>query len=377
MNDLDPIRDPDLAFLIEPAALRDDGARRARARGTTLRRRRVSGAVAGGLCVVLVLAGLAFAARGSRGTQSTADHRRTSVPHVDPPLPRGWRHVDWGAVRFAVPDNFSIRTGASCSGADVELLGETEPASSCTKTASDRQVTAQVHTPPTRAVGRGICRGARRLNGLAVIIPCGLAPGTPYEPGSCPASGCTIQLGLGPSLAVTIADPAIRTTVIRSITTSPAYRAVHDGPTLDTRHWKTVTGAGVTMKVPRRWRIERHRPYDLVPWCGIFPSATAIVGGKRVVPSCPSVPYRLEDVNAAWARTPDPQDEAMIGSRPLKRVTINGHRLTTVGTGDPGTASPALTVLVGPPRRASIVDLSIGGDPDVSRTILTTIRPPK
>lgn len=374
MTDLDPIPDPDLAFLVEPTAVPADGAAVARARGARLHRRRTLGAVAAGLCLVLALTALAVAARGGRGTASTADHRRTSVPHVDPPLPKGWRHVDWGNLRFAVPGDWSVRTGSACQGTEVVLQsGSVNPLPSCVKLPDDRQVVVSMPQPVTWR-----CRGTPTVNGLPTLVPCAAAqPGAAAD--QCTIRACTLQLASGEAITIRVADPEVNAEVVRSITTSPAYRAVHDGPTLDTRHWKTVTGAGVTMTVPPSWKIVRLGPEQDFGYCGPPAPRQAIVGGRFSPPSCPVAfggagAYQNYG-NSAWAHRSDPLTNGIIGSRSLQHVTINGHRLTTVDTGAPGNASPTVTVLVGPLRHANLVDLSIGGDPDVTRTILTTIRP--
>ncbi len=373
MNDLDPISDPDLAFLVEPAPVPNDGAARARARGTHLRRRRVVGAVAAGLCAVLVLTALAVSVRMTHRTASTADHRPPSVPHVDPPLPKGWRHVDWGDLRFAVPGDWTVRTGSPCPGGDVGLTNWSSDLAACVKLADGRQVVVTLHAPID-----GTCKSTARVNGLRVYVPCGPAAPPQLDPATCPATGCTLQtVDRGDQLTIRIADPAVRSKVIRSITTSPAYRAVHDGPTLDTRRWRTVTGAGITMRVPSSWQMQRLGPTTGYGFCADGPTPRrALVGGRPEVPSCPVLAGYEPWGNATWSRRPVGTDASGIAAATRTRLTVNGHRLIRVsGEGAVIDPYPRFALVVGDRRHPSVVTLSIGGDPDVSRTILTTIRP--
>jgi hypothetical protein len=261
--------------------------------------------------------------------------------------------VDDGDLRMAVPADWEVArsTGGLCRTGELPalvLLAPTQKGDMCVVEAPLVHVTERGTTWP--GLGWRVDRG---LDGTTYDLP-----------------------GLGLRVSFTNVDADLVEQIVATFTTSSRHRALHDGPVADTAGWQVIDGGGelpVRLLVPPGWDVRRreNNSNQLAPGeCsnGQFQQGDLVfVGVPLLGASCPAMTSVLPLADGVWVR-PSFEGETFATTP----TSVNGHPLRVEQL-----ALYASTVDVVVPTAAGevVVTVSIGDDPTIARTILTTIEP--
>jgi len=284
-------------------------------------------------------------------------------------VPAGWRLMDVGVLRFAVPDGWAAPISRSCLQPEpvgVVLLDFLAPLATCSpeiglpdgRLIIDFTEAEPPSTAPDVKVGQ---YDAWQLSD---------APLATYRL----ANGIEISIG-GPDAAQTLA----------TFSDSGAQRVLHNGPVVETAEWTTVTVDDVSLLVPSGWDVVDLPHQD--PNRGFFPNPgtcndawfyveapRAFTGETDSVPSCILVRDRpTTPTDGVWIR-----DIAADTSTPgpiVAHGTTNGLDISVVDRTlpDNDTVSPTLDLLVHTPSHVVRVSIGVGSDPTIARTILRSL----
>ncbi len=367
--------------------------------GASRRRRGPWGAVVAAALCVVVAAGVLVARQdvGDSGRVAAGSPTSTAgdqwpalfgVEAATPPLPSGWKVLEFGDLRFAVPEAWEVPVARSClvsgaPGAVVVAVDEGEQRD-CSPV---RPLPASVLTLEVTGTAPG--------QGAPVTL--GTMAGSLVEADDCDGCAQTYQLDIG--LRVTITGPD-SDAVLATFTDSGGRRVLQQGPVRDTDGWRRVDYSGTELRVPPDWPVDdlpgsytvitdpdgssRGFSGKLNPGaCGgqMFRSGLpgrVSLGESRITShSCPfSDELDLAPGDGVWIRQVD-QDTASTLGAPIATSQVGGLAVTVIRVAGQER-----------PRPRSVVDLLIrngsttlwmtigtGLDPSTGRAILATLRP--
>jgi hypothetical protein len=336
-------------------------------------RRLVQRSAAAGVAVALVVALLVVVRGGSSGSNirtatrsstSTTTTTTTTQPAIVPaPEPKGWRIVDFGDARLAIPPDWSAAgpgapTCAPVVGDGVTLLGGgpgcpyVEVAPSDQEDFSARPV-ASVHD----------------LDLYRIASPIGVLYAVP-------ALGVRLLVHgvAGEQRVLDTLTSSTRRVVLRS-TTWPAVP----------RNWRSLSFDGITLDVPPTMPITQVGSFRLPPGeCSAvpFPKSGAFVGngspgsfGCTMIPAgvvpVPTDGVWMHTVNESPSPAPPPVDRKIANEQVRLEVAfVSGY-----GVPDLEPALDVTVVGIDGRRFPGGVRLGLGTDPEIARTILGSIRP--
>jgi hypothetical protein len=273
-----------------------------------------------------------------------------------PPIPPGWKILDFEAVRFAVPSSWITPFGCREQvERGVLVVASADSDSACTPEAVG--ASSAVRITPTGNDARNVSPArVGTLRARRYVQTC-----------VCPAA-----YGLPGGLDVTVTGPEAAQ-VLATFTDSGARRALQAGPVADSSDWREIKFDGVGVLVPAAWRV-----VDLIAGkqfpanaCGgqLFPSDydPAVLFGLPTGPiHCPIAPPGFVGPgDGVWVRPAGSADG------PLKGYRIGG--LDVVRLELMPDTEPALDLVVVTPegRRMAV---SIGTrDPSIARAILRSL----
>jgi hypothetical protein len=317
--------------------------------------------------VLLLLGGIVAVVLATRPDENHLVTGTTTAPEPDwltlngaevasPPIPPGWKVLDFETVRFAVPNSwitpFRCREQVERG---VLVVASADSDSACTPGALGM-------SSAVRIIPRG--NDARNISPARV--------GTFRAQRYVQTCVCPAVFGLPGDLDVTVTGPEAER-VLATFTDSGARRVLQAGPVADSSDWREIKFDGVGVLVPAAWRVVdliagKQFPADA---CGgqLFPSDDdpAVLFGLPTGPiHCPIAPPGFVGPgDGVWVRP------AGSANGPLKGYRIGGLdvvRLELVPDTD-----PALDLVVVTPagRRMAV---SIGTrDPSLARAILRSI----
>jgi hypothetical protein len=357
MNDLSPG--------LPPGWPTDEHRARVEARTRALRSRRLALRTATTALVVVLLAVGAVAVRGRSGTSgvkvatgsttTTTTHRPTARAIQVVPAPNGWRIVDYGDARLAVPPGWTesaLPRGAA--GCPPDAPAGVVVFRSYQLTCSSILIEPIYPGPlPPRA--------ALTIHGIKLYLVTDTVLFLRY---SIPALGVSLTVHgveAAQSLLDTLTSSSRR--VVLSAGTAPAVP----------RDWHTVAYGGITLRVPPTWPIKRLGPHDLSPGECLGPPfrkpGVFLGKGDTGIVNCPllTVGYVAIPTDGVWISAPDPQPPHSYSTS----LVVGGLRLWVDRSTDP--------VLTIQPQRGdtelpALVHIGLGADPAVARTILYSIR---
>jgi hypothetical protein len=297
------------------------------------------------------------------------------------PVPAGWKVLDAGDIRFAVPPGWDT-TNSPCPGTEPVAPGRV-----VVITSKDRAIYGCPAISQLPASQLTLRPNDDTTAGVATHV--GTLPATRLDEKDC----CTQRYRLADGYELTIGGPdTVR--VLSTFTDSGAHRALQAGPVADTRGWRTVRYQGVELRVPPSWPVDDlpgsyHQIVDengvvtgsgglLNPGeCGggLFP-----VGAPRVslgtspgAAACPYLPSpELEGGDGVWIR-PITEDSASSLAAPLVHGALGGLDLAVYPTPD-DVAPPVVTLVVTRGAQRYEVSIGVGRDPAVARAILRSLR---
>jgi hypothetical protein len=346
------------------------------ARVRALRHGRLARRSAAAAVVVALVVGLLVVVRGgtSSSVRTAASAPSTTaaiapVPTTTQPLvgvaePEGWRLVDYGDARFALPPGWSADGPGSSSCAPLTNTGVT--------LRHDGPDCAYVSVEPFSQLRELPGRPALTIHGIDLY----LEPGSPlWIDYAVPALG----------LHVYVHQPTEARRVLDTLTLS-TRRVVLDSTTWPSvpRDWKTLSFGDVTLSVPPAMNITQLGPNTIAPGaCSAvpFPESGAYLGsGAGITLNCPMIPAGVVPVptDGVWMR---PADKGAIPPLPVDRTIRNGRAGLAVKF-VPGYGvldlEPAfdVTILGRDGRRSTTtVRVGLGANPEIARTIIGSMRP--
>jgi hypothetical protein len=292
------------------------------------------------------------------------------------PVPDGWQTIDHGDLRFSVPGDWELLTSVTspCVGAgSVVLMKRMDDMTNCPMNSGG--ITPFVEVRPGALADATVATKFGDLDakqGPPIPRPCCINLIAQIDEWI-----VSIEGGQGAD-ASAIAD---------TFTRSARYRALHNGPLLDTSGWRTVTEQGVQFEVPSDWPTiqltgsNRTNPGACVgrPF-GPADERQVFVGMSATEPECASASStESPPTDGVWVRgmAADP-DPGVDPSSPLEHREQHGLAfdinptiavsqvllvVADVGTA-PGRDQPRTSVVIG-----------VGLDPAIARTILASLRP--
>lgn len=341
-------------------------------RTRAIRNRRVAFRTTALSLAVVVLAGgfaLLHDGSGSDVRVSTASSTTTTTrPPTQPelqtvPVPTGWQIVDYGDARLAAPLDWQV---------DSPIV---DPIVKC---------------PPVSPVGVVISRVYQSTCSSILIEP--IAPGAlPSRPALTihgiklyvVADDVTIVSYSAPELGVTLTIRGVEAAkpLLDTLTSSSRRVALGPGGAPAVPHdWHTVSYGGITMRVPPTWPVQRLGAHDAPGVCGrpifgepfsipTFGGPTVMVGnGSSPFMDCPSFNLGVPPpADGVWISAPSPQEPHSYRAS----LVVGGLRLW-VNT----STEPVLTIQPqrGDTELPALVQIGLGPNPSVARTILYSIR---
>jgi hypothetical protein len=415
-----------LSGLLQTGAVATDGAERVRALGDQRRRRGAQArAVLGVLLVVVVLTGVAVAARrGGTTSLDSVGPTGSSTPGSSVPrhvgggdgtpdggadatsttrvidfgetnklaelpsraVPDGWQTIDHGDLRFSVPGDWELLTSTTspCVGAgSVVLMKRMDVMTNCpmgVRPTPEPPGGQASGITPFVEVRSGVLADATVATKLGDLD----AKQGPPIPRPC----CINVLAQVDQWVVSIQGGAgaDASAIADTFTWSARYRARYQGPLLDISGWRTVTEQGVQFEVPADWPTVEltgstrtnpgaciGRPFGPADERQVFVGTSAMHLDCAIAPTSVSPP-----ADGVWVRGMAGDNALADPASPLEHREQNGLSfdlnptiavsqvilvVADVGTA-PGRDQPRTSLVIG-----------AGPDPAVARTILATLRP--
>jgi hypothetical protein len=287
---------------------------------------------------------------------TTTTHRPAPSEIATVAEPNGWRIVDYGDARLAAPPGWTV-------------AGLPQGSSGC---------------PPDKRVGAFIYR-AYQTTCTSVLVE-------PIYPGPLPPRPARTIHGFKlylvtddvllvsysvPELGVTLTIHGVDTaqSVLDTLTSSSRRVALGPGgaPAVP-RDWRAVTYGGITLQVPPTWPIARLGSNTVAPGACfaqtfLNPEVYLGNGSNPSIVKCFVLPLGriMMPTDGVWISAPTPQ-------RPHSYATslvVNGLRLWVDTSTD-----PRLTIQPqrGDTELPALIQIGLGPDPSVARTILYSIR---
>lgn len=349
---------------------------------TVRARRRRHGAVLS--AVVLAVGGIAAGLAVSASSGGSTERVSTGPVPAGAPAsgagvtPPGFVRVDYGRASIAVPAGWKVITpGETVCPAfdDVVLLDDVQAGSGC----------------PGMTGGPGLHSSYAGLVGLSGPPAAGARvevnghPGVRLPAVAEPGSERFAYPDLG--VVLTVAGPQAAA-IAGSVGWSAQHLAVHPaGPAGVPAGWKTVSYAGLDLRVPPSWPVSRVAVHQADPGvCGPpeFDGPQVYEGSGQISPSCPPIiPSVTAGVDGVWIRHYRGSTAQLrpTGSQPLG---ISGLQVVELPQPS-GYAQPVLRLVVlpstsrspgvsstGPPVAVSI-DIGLGPDPSTASRILASL----
>ncbi|HEY0520155.1 MAG TPA: hypothetical protein VGC84_11740 [Ilumatobacteraceae bacterium] len=290
---------------------------------------------------------------------------------VAPAIPAGWRVMDVGAVRFAVPPNWTAPFSLSCAigpSDGVVLLAFLASPESCgpapdiaRRLVIDASAGPPPTTPPDARVGQF---DAWRL------------------PDTTDPVGIDDRLANGIDVSVAAADAQ---QILDTFGESGARRALETGPTLSTTDWQPVTVDRVSVLVPPSWPLFDLPTQNIAD--GFFPDpGTCAYGWFVDVPraitghaanfavSCAvSLGRPVDPADGVWVR--ELRTDETVGGTVVAHGTVDGLDVSVIDRAlpDVDTVSPMIDLLVGTGTHVVRISIGVGLDPAIARAIVHSL----
>jgi hypothetical protein len=310
-----------------------------------------------------------------------------------PVVPDGWKVLDFGDLRFAVPDDWAVPVSRSCLGLASGEAGAVGAAGAVLVRWGEGEGPSCGPIEPLPAsvltiepVEPGLGSGERAAVGTLSA--------TRIANESCAECGPIYQFENG--LQLTITGPEADA-VLATFTDSGAHRALQAGPVAESSDWRAVDYEGIKVRVPTDWAIvdlpgsyqRTERPdgsstisRQLNPGeCGgaMFASdqlPRVSLGESPITASCPPVGrYDLEAGDGLWIRPIDDAAAALLGT-PIAQGDVGGLSVTAVRLdgSQRQRPSPVLDLLVRTGSATLWVTLGVGQDASAARAILQSLQ---
>lgn len=299
-----------------------------------------------------------------------------------PPVPTGWKVLDFEAFRFAVPGDWVVPTPLSCSlpAPGFVLIAATEPTMCASSDPPPQSVLSILPAADAGAAGTPTTIGA--LSAVEIPPKC---------------AGCAPVYLFDTAYQVSVSGPEAER-VLGTFTDSGFNRVLQSNAPADTSTWKTVEYQGIAFRVPPEWAVSDlpssfnevtlpnggvQTSSGLDPgYCGgpMFPSdrgpATVSLGMSRMVPSCAALAsFDLTPGDGLWIRSTADSRSQPDGT-PIAHGVVDGLDVTVVRMHRTlaGAPSPALDLVVRDGSATPIwVSLGVGTDTSIARTILRSL----
>lgn len=304
-----------------------------------------------------------------------------------PPIPEGWKVLEVGAYRLAVPRAWTVPYSATCA------FGPTSPDGMVLIPAARATGGCEPEQPrPVSVISFGHLDVSADSSTARTDVTVGTVAAVEYTNlTGCSDCGRVFLLPDGTSLS---ASGPEADAVLATLTDAGALRALQAGPLLDTGGWQPVTYADVQFDAPPGWEIVDLPAFtettnadgssagvsgQVSPGvCGpMFPAPQpprVSLGGSQSNFFCPAqFEFGIDGGgDGAWIRD-------VAGGREgttVARATIGGLDVRVVRFDDqPGVpVDPALELLITTPTGDLHLSLGVGVDAAVARTILSTLR---
>jgi hypothetical protein len=381
---------------------RDDAARYSDRLGEVIggrrRRARWAATAAAALCVALA-AGVLVARRDASDsgrvdagpTTTTADGMWPptlfGVEAATPVVPSGWRVLELGDLRFAVPAAWEVPVARSC------LMSDAPGAVIMAVDEGEQPDCSPVRPLPASVLTLEATGTASEPGGSMRL---GMMTGSLIDAKVCDGCARTYQLDIG--LRVTISGPD-SDAVLATFTDSGAHRVLQQGPAAPIDGWRRVDYSGIELRVPPTWAVDDlPGSYTVITdpdgsptgasgklnpgACGrqMFPSGLPgrVSLGESMFTShgCP-VGYGLDLApgDGVWIRPVD-QDAASTLGTPIATSQVDGLAVTVIRPGDQGRITPQSVVdlLIDNGSTTLWMTIGTGLDPPTARAILATLR---
>jgi hypothetical protein len=293
-----------------------------------------------------------------------------------PPIPDGWKVLDFEAFRFAVPADWVVPSALTCSlpAPGFVLIAASEPT-----------MCASGEPPPPSVLS---------------ILPAADAgtPGTPVTIGTLSATelppkcaGCAPVYLFDIPYQLSVSGPEAEQ-VLGTFTNSGFQRVLQAGDEADTAGWRTVTYKGVAFRVPSQWAVVNNESNSSDPAgpvslqvdpgiCGgpMFPSVLdpqVSLGTSRLIPSCaPQINFDLEPGDGLWVRSTADSLSQPDGTQ-IGHGVVDGLDVTVVAMHrtQAGAPTPTVDLVVRDGSATPIwVSLGVGTDTSIARSILRSL----
>jgi hypothetical protein len=335
--------------------------------------------VAGVLVVTRDTAGSHRVATGPTTTTASAPDWLTPYGQeaTAPPVPPGWKVLDVGEFRFAVPADWVVPNGPcpvmTGDASGVVMVSDSPVLAYCP--AQSGGPASAIDLRPSTDTTSGAPAHVGTLEAVAL-------------PEGCLTCG-RFRFANGYQLIVSGPDTQ---RVLDTFTDSGARRALQQGPVADTGAWRTVDYEGVSLRVPRTWGVvdlpaSVHQTRDasgrvtggsgmIEPGtCGgaFFPGASPqlFLGSSGTVPTCPYHPERnLEPTDGAWIRS-DTTKAGTAVVAPAVHGVLGGLEVGVITPS--ATDPPALDLMIHAGGKDLVLTIGVGRDAAIARAILRSL----
>ena len=301
-----------------------------------------------------------------------------------PPVPDGWKVLDFERFRFAVPADWTVPISRSCAiptPPGVVLISATTPetTASCSP---EQPLPGSVLTigPAVDDPASGVPTTVGTLSAMQIPPKC---------------IGCPPVYQFDTPYQVTVSGPEAEQ-VLATFSDSGSRRVLQAAAVADTSSWQAVTYKGIAFRIPEEWLIvdlpasykEATQGNGAVQIsaqpdpgiCGgaMFPSdreAQVSLGTSPLVPSCAAVMnFDLAPGDGMWMRSTVTALTQLDGT-PIAHGVVDGLDVTVVRirrrNGD--TPSPVLDLIVKQGDTTIWVSLGVGADTSIARSILRSL----
>jgi hypothetical protein len=292
-----------------------------------------------------------------------------------PPVPTGWKVLDFEAFRFAVPEDWVVPGPNSCAlpAPGFVLIAATEPTMCAPSDPPPQSVLSILPAADAGAAGTPTTIGT--LSAVEILPNC---------------VGCAPVYLFDTAYQLTVSGPEAEQ-VLDTFTDSGFNRVLQSDAPADTSTWKTVEYQGIAFRVPGDWPVVNNESNPSDPadpssqvdpgTCGtaMFPSdsdAHVSLGSSRMIASCAVLTdFDLTPGDGLWIRSTADSRSQPDGT-PIAHGVVDGLDVTVVRMHrtEYGAPSPALDLVVRDGSAPPIwVSLGVGTDTSIARSILRSL----
>ncbi|HEX4492922.1 MAG TPA: hypothetical protein VH914_17080 [Acidimicrobiia bacterium] len=353
MTDLEELFGP----LIDESARRREPVEQIEGRAREYRKRdrrrhRVQGFLAGAVVVALVAGAVAFVRGGDDSSVPPAQSSPTTTTGVH--IPAGWQTYDYGLARISIPPSWSVTEGCPQAKTLVMIDPETNGLG-CGAGARGPSVTILPLPSNAHAQLNGTVNGIRYAE---------------WSPNCPPQAHCGAIVDV-PRLKVRIDLGNVATPpILQTLTYSTDARVLQQpfGPA--PRSWRTITYAGISVRVPKSWKTVTPDACGPLPNTVALGTADVSIGEGACLVRKPTAPPVASLLMTTF-------DQNLEVTRRLAASALHHNGLTLERAPVTGPFVPAVSYLIARGSKVVDVRIGLGLDPAIARGIAGSIRSAK